>query len=97
MGQHEHAEDREAVEFGGEAPTVEVVVYRHGELVHRELCESPEAAAAVVEEWSELEGVECFVDDLAVKHEPGQILEPDPEDLYPEEDYPYQVRPEYEA
>lgn len=72
-----HADDREGVAYGGEAPTVEVTVYRAGELVHRELCESAEAAADVVDTWSEVEGVECVVDDLATKHRPGQILEPD--------------------
>ncbi len=85
------AEDREGVEYGGEAPTVEVTVYRHGELVHRELCESAEVAADVVERWGELDGVECFVDDLAVRHRPGQILEPESEESFPDDAYP---RPE---
>ncbi len=70
------AEDREGVEYGAEAPTVEVTVYRHGELIHRELCESEEAAADVMERWSDEVGVECFLDDLAVHHREGQILEP---------------------
>ena len=91
----EHAEDRQAIEFGGEAPTVEVIVYRDGELVHRELCESVETAAGVVEEWGELEGVECVVDDLSVKHRAGQILEPDAE-TFADEDYPHTTRREYE-
>jgi hypothetical protein len=72
-----------------ETPTVEVRVYRHGELVHRELCESEERAALVIEEWSELDGIECEVDDLSVRHEAGQILEPEPaelrEDAYPDQ------------
>jgi hypothetical protein len=72
-----------------ETPTVEVRVYRHGELVHSELCESEEQAALVIEEWSELDGVECEVDDLSVRHEPGDILEPEPAELR-EEDYPDQ-------
>ena len=84
-----HADDREAVEFGGEAPTVEVLVYRHGDLVHRELCESEEAAADVVDEWGELEGIEFVVDDLAVKHGQGQILEPDADELFADEAYPH--------
>lgn len=83
-----------------ETPTVEVRVYRHGELVHRELCESEEQAALVIEEWSEMDGVECEVDDLSVRHEPGDILEPEPAELL-DEDYPEQrevdlrVRGEY--
>jgi hypothetical protein len=73
------ADDREGVEYGGEAPTVEVTVYRDGTLVHRELCESAEAAADVVEIWSEVDGVECTIDDLGTEHHAGQILEPGPE------------------
>ena len=61
-----------------EGRTVEVVVFRHGDEVHRELCESAEAAALVVEEWGEQDGVQCQVDDLSVHHRPGQILEPEP-------------------
>lgn len=61
-----------------EAPTTEVRVFRHGELVHQELCESEEQALLVVEEWSEMEGVECEIDDLSVRHRPGEILEPEP-------------------
>lgn len=72
-----------------EAPTIEVRVYRHGDLVHRELCESEEQAALVIEEWSELDGVECEVDDLSVRHEPGEILEPEPAELR-EQAYPDQ-------
>jgi len=61
----------------GESPTVEVRVFRLGELVHRQLCESEEEAAAVVDRWIELEGVECEVDDLSTHHRPGEILEPE--------------------
>jgi len=81
----EQAEDREGVEYGAEAPTVEVVVYQHGRRIHRELCESAEAAADVAERWGELDGTECFVEDLAVTHRPGQILEPEVEEGYPDD------------
>lgn len=64
-----------------ETPTVEVRVFRHGALVHRELCESEDQAALVVDEWSELDGVECEVDDLSIHHRPGDILEPEPAEL----------------
>jgi hypothetical protein len=73
-----------------ETPTVEVRVFRHGELVHRELCESEEQASLVIEEWSELDGVECEVDDLSVRHRPGEILGPEPAELR-DEDYPAQA------
>jgi hypothetical protein len=61
----------------GETPTIEVRVFRHGELVERELCESEEQAARVVEEWAEVDGVSCEVDDLSVRHHPGDVFEPE--------------------
>ena len=76
-----------AIDYGDTAPTVEVVVYQHGEIVHRARCESVEAAADVVERWSELEGVECTVDDLGAHHVAGEILEPEPDELV-DETYP---------
>ena len=72
-----------------EAPTVEVRVFRHGELVHRELCESEEQASLVIDQWSELDGVECEVDDLSVRHRPGEILGPEQAEQRDEE-YPAQ-------
>jgi hypothetical protein len=79
-----------AVDERDEVPVVEVRVFRHGALVHRELCESEDRAALVVDEWSELDGVRCEVDDLSIRHEPGQVLEPEPSEL-PEEGYRDQV------
>jgi hypothetical protein len=61
-----------------ETPTVEVRVYRDGRLVHRELCESDDDAALVVEEWNEIEGTEFEVDDLSSRHRPDQILDLEP-------------------
>ncbi len=61
-----------------ESPTLEVRVYRHGERIHEELCESEEQASLVVEAWSEMDGVTCEVDDLSVRHEAGDIPEPEP-------------------
>jgi hypothetical protein len=79
----------EIFEKRDETPTVEVRVFRHGELIHRELCESEEQAAVVIDKWSESDGIECEVDDLSVHHRPGQILEPEPaqpnDDAYPEQ------------
>jgi hypothetical protein len=83
----EHGDDLEGMAYGGEAPTVEVRVYRDGTLIHRELCESTETAADVVELWSEVEHVECVVDDLSVHHRQGEILEPGDE-AAPDESYP---------
>lgn len=71
-----------------ETPTVEVRVYRDGRLMHRELCESDEDAALVVEEWNEIEGTECEVDDLSSPHRPDQILDLEPPEPPDEEAYP---------
>ena len=56
----------------GRQPTLEVVVRRHGDVVHRELVESEQEAALVAEAWAELEGVQCEV---------RSISGPLPEDL----------------
>lgn len=71
-----------------DSSTVEVRVFRGNELVHTELCESDEEATRVVEEWSELDDVRCEVDDLTIKHQPGDILEPEPIDPDDEDEYP---------
>ncbi len=60
----------------GATPTIEVTVYRDGDLVHRELCETEAEADAVVDRWSEVDGVECQVDDLSVHHRATDVLEP---------------------
>ena len=73
-----------------------MVVYRNGTEVHRELCETADAASDVVAEWAELEGVERIVDDLAVKHHMGEILEPVPDEPLADEAYPYTTRAEYD-
>jgi hypothetical protein len=56
--------------------TVEVTVYRDGEPIHRELCESELDAHGVVERWQEVDGTEFQIDDLSVHHEPTDILDP---------------------
>ncbi|PXY36520.1 hypothetical protein [Prauserella flavalba] len=70
-----------------ETPTIEVRVYRGDELIERNLAESDEEAAALADFWAEVDGVTCDIDDLAVHHRPGDILEPgaaEPADV----DYP---------
>lgn len=59
------------------APTIEVRIYRDGQLLVRELVETEEDAAAVVEQWSTVENVYVLVDDLSARHVPGDILAPD--------------------
>lgn len=59
------------------APTIEVRIYRDGQLLVRELVETEEEAARVVEQWSDVENVYVLVDDLSTHHAPGEILAPD--------------------
>jgi hypothetical protein len=61
-----------------ETPRIEVRVYRHGDLVQRELCDSEEDASEVVESWSEHDDVICEVDDLTTRHHPEDVLAPEP-------------------
>ena len=62
----------------GSTPTLEVRVVRDGVVVQRELCESEEEASAVVETWSDVEGVACEVEDLTRDHGQGGVLDPRP-------------------
>ena len=67
--------------FGAESPTIEVIAFRHGREIGRELCDTPEEAAFAVQQWSEQRGVTCQVDDLAVRHTPRDVLDPSPDDV----------------
>jgi hypothetical protein len=66
----------------GTPGAVEVRVYRHGEQVHRELCESAEHAQAFIDEWPEeqVSDLRFDVDDLTVRHAGTDVLDPDPEE-----------------
>lgn len=48
-----------------EAAVVKVTIYRHGEVIQVELCESADEAADLVASWEETRGVECEVEDLS--------------------------------
>jgi hypothetical protein len=74
------------------SPTLEVRIYDHGRLLTRELCESEEDAASVVERWQEVANVLVVVDDLASKHGPDDILAPE-EPLIDDEDLPIAIAP----
>ena len=69
------------------APTIDVRIYRDEQLLVRELCESEEEAAAVAEQWSDVENVYVLVDDLSAHHGPGDILAPDELPLSDDEDH----------
>ena len=63
------------------SPTVEVIVFQHGQEVARELCQTAEEASVIVDWWSEQEGAECRVEDLSTRHRPDDILESAADDL----------------
>ena len=67
-------------EFDTGAPTLQVSVYEHGELVATVPCESTDEAAGIVRAWEERDGIECKIEDLAVQHGPDDVLAPEPED-----------------
>lgn len=69
--------------------SIEVYVYRGAQLLHRQLCESAEQAAAVVEAWEQNEGVECEVHDLSGGDRLGDLSEPELADAVLD-DYPHQ-------
>jgi hypothetical protein len=60
------------------APTIEVRIYNGSQLLMRELCESEEDVAGVIERWSELANLFVVADDLSTKHGAGDILAPEP-------------------
>jgi hypothetical protein len=57
-----------------------VRIYHDEQLIARELCESEDDAAAVVDHWSALGNVSFLVDDLSVHHTPGDLPSPDQPD-----------------
>lgn len=78
------------------APTIEVRVYHHDRLLVRELCESEDEVAAVVAQWSELEGLLVLVDNLSATHGPDDILAPEeplPDDDEARDDLPLGLLP----
>jgi hypothetical protein len=79
------------LEAHGETPTIEVRVYLDGRLLERDLCESEIEAALAVEAWTEIDGIECEVDDLSIAHRPDEILE-EPEPVRLAEDHPTEGR-----
>jgi hypothetical protein len=59
-------------------PSLEIRVLRDGVVVHRELCETDDQADALVQAWSDTEGVVVEVDDVGRRAAPAGILEPRP-------------------
>jgi hypothetical protein len=75
------------------APTLEVRIYDHDRLLARELCESEEDAATVVERWSDVANLFVVADHLSTNHEPDDILAPDEPLIGSDEDYPIASTP----
>jgi hypothetical protein len=59
------------------APTIEVRIYDHSQLLMRELCESEEDVGCVVERWSDVANLFVVADDVSSRHGPDDILGPD--------------------
>jgi hypothetical protein len=71
----------------GEPATIQVRVYRNGELIHQELCESEEQATLAVQDWEDNEAVRCEIDDLSWPDRTSDPADDEPAgDLW--EDYP---------
>lgn len=80
-----------------EHPVVELLVYRHGELVRRELFETEEQARYAMDAWGDLDGVEFRLGDLSVHHGAQDILEDEPGETLEEDAYPAAVDTEEES
>lgn len=63
--------------------TWQVVVRRHGAVVHQELVESPEQAATIAATWGDVEDAEVEVTDLQGHREGGDLVAFDDEEDYP--------------
>jgi hypothetical protein len=59
-------------------PTLEVRILRDGVVIQRELCETDEEANAVVEAWSDTEGILVEVEDLSRSGGSAGVLDPRP-------------------
>jgi hypothetical protein len=75
-----------ADEFDIGAPTLVVNVYEGGKLITRVQCETADEAAGVVTEWEATDGVECEIEDLATRHRPEDVLAPEPEDAFEDDE-----------
>lgn len=73
-------------EFDVGAPTLQVNVYEAGQLITQVAVESAEEAAEVAAQWEARAGIETEVEDLAVHHGPDDVLAPEPEDVFEDDD-----------
>ena len=76
-------------EFDVGTPTLQVKVYEAGELIAQVAVESAQEAAEVAAQWEAREGIKTEVEDLAVHHGPDDVLAPETEDEFADDDdYP---------
>ena len=59
-------------------PTIEMRVYRDGQLIFSKLCESEEETAEAVRGWEDIDGVVCEVDDITDGSRHGHLIETEP-------------------
>ena len=59
-------------------PNLEVRIIRDGVVVQRELVETDDDARAMVDAWSEVDGVEVRIEDLTRTVAPSGVLDPRP-------------------
>jgi hypothetical protein len=69
-------------EFDSGSPTLRVNVYANRVLVNRILCETAEEAGTVAAVWEEQPGYSCEIEDLGAVHSADDVLSPEPDDLY---------------
>jgi hypothetical protein len=59
-------------------PSIELRVYRFGEFIFSQLCESEDQTADAVRGWERLDGVVCEVDDITDGCRHGHVIEAEP-------------------
>lgn len=73
-------------EYDTGSPTLRVNVYANRVLVNRILCETAGEAATIAAEWEEQPGYSCEIEDLAAVHTAEDVLTPEPDDLYADDE-----------
>lgn len=59
----------------GGTKTIEVRVYRYGQFIFSQRCESEEETRQAVRGWEEFDGVVCEVDDIVDGSRHGNVIE----------------------
>jgi hypothetical protein len=59
-------------------PAIELRVYRYGQFIFSQRCESEEETAEAVRGWEDVDGVVCEVDDITDGSRHGHVVEAEP-------------------